>query len=148
MMEEIAETPMSGAGFITAEPKQQAMDNSVLLGITVHGHHYLAITWTGTGTVGFRGYVPGERRSLPGNNTDTAADWLNCYALITRWRTKQGRSKSGDPIFDFRLSGIKRVYAEFASPSVQVNLNHCARFVFLSRAIDETDFPPMSMKRG
>ena len=40
--------------------------------------------------------------------------------------------------FDFSISGIKRVKAQWVSPSVQLNLNHCARFVFLSRAIDET----------
>ena len=29
-------------------------------------------------------------------------------------------------IFYFRLSGIRRVQEEFLSPSVQVNLSHCA----------------------
>jgi len=37
------------------------------------------------------------------------------------------------------ISGIRRAKAQWVSPSVQVNINHCARFVFLSRAIDETD---------
>jgi len=37
------------------------------------------------------------------------------------------------------MRGIKRVQAECVSPPVHVNFSHCARFVFLSRAIDETD---------
>ena len=40
-----------------------------------------------------------------------------------------------------RGGGVKRVQAQWVSPSVQVNINHCARFIFLSRAIDETDPP-------
>ena len=45
------------------------------------------------------------------------------------------------PPLRFSISGIKRVQAQWVSPSVQVNINHCARFIFLSRAIDETDPP-------
>jgi len=46
--------------------------------------------------------------------------------------------------FDFSISGIKRVKAQWVSPSVQLNLNHCARFAFLSRAIGEIDGPSFS----
>ena len=50
----------------------------------------------------------------------------------------------------FRLGGIERVQAELASPSDQVNTNRCARFVFLSRAIDETAHtqPPPGLRRN
>ena len=41
------------------------------------------------------------------------------------------------------ISGIKGVQVHWVSPSVQVNPNQCARFVFLSHAIDETDSPAL-----
>jgi len=44
--------------------------------------------------------------------------------------------------FVLRLGGIEGVEAELVAPPVQknaANLNHCARFVLLSHATDETD---------
>ena len=44
-------------------------------------------------------------------------------------------------IFDFRLVVSKGCKPKWVSPSVQLYFNRCARFVFLSRAIDKTDSP-------
>jgi len=64
-----------------------------------------------------------------------------CFWIIVDCGLKKGFANNAD--FDCRSSGIKGVYAVVSSPppvqTNEVDLSHCARFVFLSRAIDETD---------
>ena len=46
--------------------------------------------------------------------------------------------------FDFRLVVSKGCKRSSYLPRIKVDLNHCARFVFLSRAIDKIDSDSLS----